>query len=229
MAEIKRRAFLGGLLAISLLVVVLNLCGFLANAYAGFARSQFRFADTRPAVRQAALLIQKLDFRNAEAVQLLAEDDLYAGRRGQALDEYEQALKLAPADAFLWRDYALARISSGLIDTDLEKAVAQAQELAPKSRPLQISLALAGLKIYALSSPGLRARWLESLRLAYLFQPKGLIFAAYVSGQDLMLCEKVIPDSGSNPWCIQSRWRHGLCQSPSHPESCRAANAKALK
>lgn len=228
-AEVTRRFLLGGLLASSVLVVVLNLSGFMANAYTDFSRSQIRFADSRAAVRQAAQLVQKLDFRNPEAAQFLAEDDLYAGHQEQALNGYEHALKLAPADAFLWRDYAVARIRLGLIDVELEKAVIQAQSLAPKSKPLQFSLAMAGLKVYAQSNPALQSRWLQSIRFAYYIQPNGLIFAAYVAGQDLMLCQQVIPNSGSNPWCIQARWRHGLCQNPHHPESCRAPSPRIPK
>jgi hypothetical protein len=228
-AEMVRKLFLCGLLVISMLVAALNLSGFMANAYIGFSKNQIGFSDSREAVRQAAQLAQKLDFRNPEAVRLLAEDDLYAGHQEQALSEYQHALQLAPADAFLWRDYAVARIRLGLIDAELEKAVIQAQSLAPKSKPLQFSLAMAGLKVYAQSNPALQSRWLKSIRFAYYIQPKGLIFSAYVAGQDLMLCQQVIPNSGINPWCVQARWRHGLCQSPRHPESCKTSNSRATQ
>ncbi|MGH8507087.1 MAG: hypothetical protein ACRETM_14180 [Stenotrophobium sp.] len=173
-------------------------------------------------------MAQRLEFRNAQALRLQAQNDLDAGQTDTALAEYRQALQLAPADAFLWRDYALAQLESGHNDLALKQAVIHAQTLAPKSAPLQLSLALAGLKVYAQSAPDLQVRWLDSIRFTYLYQPRGLLFAAYVAGQDLMLCQRVVLQPEHNPWCIQARWRHGLCQSQG-PDSCLAQSSRGSK
>ena len=207
-------------MTIGLFAAGMNVRWFMADAYSRFAENQSRFADTRPAARQAAVLAQKLGFRDARALQALAQSDLYSGQKAQALEEYERALELAPADAFLWRDYALARLDLGLMDERLEHAVVQAQTLAPRSAPLHLTLALAGLKVYGQSSPALQARWLTSIRFTYLLQPGGLFYSAFVAGQDLMLCQQVVPQSESNPWCIEARWQHGLCQSSQDHTSC---------
>ncbi|MGH8540226.1 MAG: hypothetical protein ACRETW_06955 [Stenotrophobium sp.] len=223
------------LLVVGAVTVFVNARWFMADAYTRYAEKQWRWFDARKSAREAAALAFKFMPYNARALKSEAVSDLFSGSKAQALREYEQALHLAPADAYLWRDYALALVYTGNIDDRLEHVVRQAQLLAPRSVPLHESLAYAGLKVYTQSDRKLQAFWLISIRLAYPTAWNNLLLAATRSGQELLLCNEVIPHpghnpySGHNPWCVQARWHHGLCPHARGYQDCTVPDAVSSK
>lgn len=210
--ESVRRLLLAVLILLMFVGVYGNTRWLGAHIYLKFADDRGQSYLTRGAARQAADIAHRLQPFSARAVQLQAGADLFNGKTPLALAEYRAALQLAPADAFLWRDYALALIYGGQFDSNLTLAVTQAQGWAVQSRPLHGSLAVAGLKVYDRSDAELRKLWMHSIRLAYPDYVNVILGVAYVADQDLLLCNgDVIPDPGSNVWCAAARWRHGLC------------------
>ena len=206
-----RLFLLGVLAALSLCAVCSNGYWLAAQAYLRFAQEQWPWPEARPVARQAAEIAIRLQPFSAKARQQQAINSLLLGEDERALSEYEAALLRAPADAFLWRDYALALLHAGHRDSRLALAVSQAQSWGSRSSTIQLSLAIAGLKSFPLSDPPLRALWMKSIRYAYWDQPGAVLQAAYLSEQELVLCDSVILEPGTNPWCRAARWRHGEC------------------
>ncbi|PTU32932.1 hypothetical protein CJD38_02130 [Stenotrophobium rhamnosiphilum] len=200
-------------------LIVLVACGVYSNARWILAESYLRFSEqrgqsseTRSVAQQAAGIALKLQPYSARAVQSQASNDLFLNKPQKALDEYVKALTLAPADAYLWRDYALALVNAGIFDQRLDRAVLQAQTWARKSKPIHMSLAVVGLRVFSQSSPSLRAQWLNSIRFAYWTKPAVVLWYAYVEEQELLLCDNtIILQADTNAWCAAARWRHGLC------------------
>lgn len=206
-----RLLLLGALALLAALTVYHNALWLSAQAYMRFAEDQWAWPEARDAAKQASEIALRLQPFSARARQQQASDRLLLGQGEQALAEYAAALTMAPADAFLWRDYALALLYTGAFDARLDRAVAQAQAWGARSSTIQLSLAIAGLKAFHQSDAPLRARWMNSIRYAYWDQPGVVLQAAYLSEQELLLCSSVILKADTNPWCAAARWRHGLC------------------
>jgi tetratricopeptide (TPR) repeat protein len=222
-----RLLMLWGLVAVSAMAALANGRWLFGRAYAQFAEDQRQWIDTRDAANQAVAIALKLQPFSAHALQLKASSDLLSGQTDQAIGEYEEALIKAPADAYLWRDYALALVYSGHFDKRLDRAVAQAQAWGNRSGTIQLSLAMAGFKVFHQSDASLRELWMHSIRYSYWDQPGAVLRVAYLAEEELLLCDKVIPKSASNPWCATARWRHGLC--PSSPRGLEACVTPATK
>jgi hypothetical protein len=211
---------LGILVVLALASVYGNARWLGAQSYMRFSESRGQSPETREIARQASGLAHSLQPSSARALQAQAANDLFLGKTAPALDEYQAALLLAPADAYLWRDYALALIYAGISDERLNNAVIQAQTWALKSKPIHLSLAVAGLKVYGRSDEALRKLWMHSIRLAYAYAPDAVLLTAYVSEQELLLCDGgVIQKPETNVWCASARWRHGLCSAAGTGES----------
>lgn len=187
----------------------------IAHAYTRFSEDQAHWPETRVAAAKAAEYAIAFQPYSAQAYRQLGLNRLLLGRKDEALADYEAAIARAPADAFLWRDYALALLYAEQFDARLKHAVSQAQTWGRRSAPIHFSLAVAGLKVFADSDPELQQLWLKSIRLAYAVQPGALMQVAYTADQEILLCQQVMPDAGHNVWCATARWRHGLCTSAS--------------
>ena len=210
--ESVRRLLLGGLILLVFISLYGNSRWFGAHLYLKFADNRGQSSQTRGTARQAADIAQGLQPFSAHAMQAKASKDLFEDKVPLALDEYQDALRLAPADAFLWRDYALALIYADQFDARLTNAVTQAQSWALKSKPIHLSLAIAGLRVYDRSNPALRKLWMHSVQIAYYYYRDSILSAAYIADQDLLLCNgDVIANPATNVWCASARWRHGLC------------------
>ena len=198
---------LGALLIAPVLAVFANLSWLGAQAYLRFGADQWAWPDARESAYQAASVAARLETFSAQAHQQQASSSLLMGHDEDALSQYVSALQRAPADAYLWRDYALALIYTGHFDQRLDRAVFQAQTWAPRSSVLNLSLAIAGLKVYDRSDEALRTLWMRSIRYAYWVAPGAVLYAAYLSERELLLCDTVIPQSDHNAWCAAARWR----------------------
>lgn|GEM_PF-4726953 len=211
-----RLAMLTGLALLAAASVYYNVRWLGAESYLRFSEQRGQSAATRTVARHAADIAHRLQPSSARALKTLASNDLFLRQDALALDEYSAALRLAPADAYLWRDYALALIYTETFDPRLEHAVIQAQTWGRRAKPIHLSLAIAGLRVFRQSSPALRSRWLESIRLAYQDQPNALLWVAYVADEELLLCDNdIIQKAEANGWCAAARWRHGLCSTVS--------------
>ncbi|MES2489422.1 MAG: hypothetical protein V4607_06475, partial [Pseudomonadota bacterium] len=187
---------------------------FFVESYLRFSEQRGQSSETRSVAQQAAGIAYKLQPFSARAVQAQASNDLFLNKPQLALDEYAKALTLAPADAYLWRDYALALVNAGIFDQRLERAVSQAQTWARKSKPIHLSLAVVGLRVFRQSNSSLQALWLDSIRFGYWTKPAVVLWYAYVEEQELLLCNNnIILQAETNAWCAAARWRHGLCSS----------------
>ncbi|TXI81879.1 MAG: hypothetical protein E6Q40_13115 [Cupriavidus sp.] len=218
--ESVRRLLLAVLILLAAASVYANTRWFGAHMYLKFADERGQSYLTRGAARHAASIALRLQPSSARALQSLAGSDLFEDQIPLALDEFRAALQLAPADAYLWRDYALALIYAGQFGPRLNLAVAQAQGWALQSRLVHFSLAVAGLRVYDRSDEELRKLWMHSIRIAYPDYVNVILGVAYVADQDLLLCNgDVIPKPETNVWCAAARWRHGLCSDAGSGES----------
>lgn len=207
-----RLLLLCGLIALVALGAYSNARWLAAEAYLRFSEQRGQSAETRVVALQAAGIARSLQPFSARAVKSQADSDLFLGKTELALKEYASALTLAPADAYLWRDNALALIYTGILDQRVELSVHEAQAWARKSKQIHFSLAIAGLRVFEQSSPDLRGMWMNSIRFAYWYKPDAILWAAYSADEELLLCDgSVILKPEANPWCAAARWRHGLC------------------
>lgn len=210
--ESVRRSMLAVLILLAVVSVYMNARWLGASMYLKFADDRGQSSLTRGAARHAAGIAQRLQPFSARALQAQASSDLFEEKVALALDEYRAALQMAPADAYLWREYALALIYANQFDARLNNSIVQAQTWALRSKPIHFSLAVAGLRVYDRSDDALRKLWMVSIRKAYPDYRNVILGVAYVADQELLLCNgDVIPDPGINPWCAAARWRHGLC------------------
>jgi len=217
-----RLALLSGLAAVMICGAVGNARWLLTESYLRFSDQRAIAAETREAARRAAGIAQNLQPFSARALQAEASSDYFLNQPKLAIAEYESALLKAPADAYLWRDYALVLVHQGIFDARLERAVTQAQSWAVKSPPIHVSLAVVGLNVYQQSNAAMRALWFKSMRIAYPYQPDDIQWAAYVAEQELLLCDGgVVPHPETSNWCAGARWRHGQCTTVAPgPDSC---------
>lgn len=228
--ESVRRLLLGVLILFVVASAYMNACWFAANMYLKFADDRGQSSQTRGAAGHAADIARRLQPFSARAIQAQASSDLFEEKVALALDEYQAALQRAPADAYLWREYALALIYADQFDARLNNAVRQAQTWALQSRTIHFALAVAGLRVYERSDADLRKLWMISIRKAYPNYRNAILGVAYVADQDLLLCKgDVIPVPETNPWCAAARWRHGLCTDLGTGESGCMSNRQTPK
>lgn len=207
-----RLLLLIGLIAVVAISVYCNASWLLSQAYLRFADDRAQSFQTLPVALQASRIAQKMQPSSAHALQASAGYELFLGQPDQALNHYAAALKLAPADAYLWRDYAMALVYAGKFDGRLDHAVDMAQTWGLQSSPIHLSLALTGLKVFQQSGRPLRALWMKSIKRAYWERPDAVLLTAYNAEQELLLCDgSVILKPETNVWCAAARWRHGLC------------------
>ncbi|MGH8530097.1 MAG: hypothetical protein ACRETN_09720, partial [Nevskiales bacterium] len=123
----------------------LNGRGLLTEAYAAYARENLS-PEASPELAAAAAEVT-LRFKPGDAVYLalLARAEQLRGRGAEAERHFRAALKQAPANAYVWRDYALLRPVGGRYDAQLAHAVERAQALAPTSHGLHLSFGVVGL------------------------------------------------------------------------------------
>ena len=89
------------------------------------------------------------------------------GRRlDQALAELSTAVALRPVWPYAWAAYAEAKYRAGAADAAFEAAVRRAVELGPFEPAVQETVALYGLPVWDVASPGTRAAIERALQQA---------------------------------------------------------------
>lgn len=173
----------------------------LAEAYAAYARENLSRQGSPEVAAAAAELA--LRFRPGSSVNLaLLGRAEQLRRRGQEAElSYRAALKQAPADAYLWRDYALLRPVGGRYDAQLAHAVERAQALAPTGKGVHMSLGVVGLMDWPRSNPRLRSLWRKSIEFSLRHDRQEFLRYVYASSQETRMCREFLLRRGADDWC----------------------------
>lgn len=188
------------------------LCGrwLFAEAYATYARENLTGSRGAEQALASAELALQLIPQHAGYQSLRARAERRRGDPQATAHLYRQALKRAPADAVLWRDYALFLLSRGEYGA-AQHAIARAQALSPANRGLHLSLGLTGLSIWQTAPPPLRELWSRSIEFRLRHQPKEFLRYVFASGQEAMLCRHFATEPALKDWCYWTRNARQSC------------------
>ena len=172
----------------------------LAAAYASFAERHLDDPRDLRAVT-ASRIAASLAPWTASTLALHAWLLMEQGDAGLARLVYHRALRLAPADALLWAEYAIAMTRLDPNDSTILGAVARAQQLAPSSPAIQAALAELGLNSWNTSSEELRTLWLSSMRHQLIYARTAFLGMTVARGQVFTFCSGPANDLGERSWC----------------------------
>lgn len=185
---------------IAALLALLNLCALAAAGYAAAADRQLDRPES-PKVLAAARIASQLAPWSAKYHALhgwlLAENRLAE----ESLAAYDEALRLAPADAVLWAEYAQVLARLGRFDDALTGALEQARTLAPNSPVIQRTLAELGLAYFERGNARQREIWLDAMRAELAQNRKPLLTHVLTRGQRQLFCLELAPKLGEEAWC----------------------------
>jgi tetratricopeptide (TPR) repeat protein len=182
------------------LLALLNLCALAAAGYAAVSGRQLDRPES-PQVLAAARIASRLAPWSAKYHALhgwlLAENR----RADEAEAEYRSALKLAPADALLWAEYAQVLARLGRYDAALTESLEQARILSPNSPVIERMVAELGLSYYEHGNARQREVWLEAMR-SELARSRGLFLSHVLTrGQREPFCREIAPQLAEEAWC----------------------------
>lgn len=187
-------------LAGAALLFVLNLLAFTSGLYARFAEQRLEQVPDERASRAAALSAQLAPW----SAPALAMDGWIRGNSGDfdAADAaYASALRLAPADALLWTEYALVLGRNRVFDARLELATRRALALAPTSPVVRQGLARMALSYGRFAGPALLELWSGLLREEHARDRTAFLQALEREGYRGTFCAGYAADLGETGWC----------------------------
>jgi tetratricopeptide (TPR) repeat protein len=188
------------LLAAATVLALLNLSSLAAAGYAAAANRQLDRPDSPKALAAARIATQLAPWsakHHALHGWLLAENR----RADESLAAYGDALRLAPADALLWAEYAQVLARLGRFDGALTEALARAATLSPNSPIIQRTLAEIGLSYYQRGDEAQRALWLDSMRATLGRERRLFLGHVLTRGQRQVFCDELAPKLGEEAWC----------------------------
>lgn len=151
------------LLVLGASLVFLSTRTLLAQSQAAQAAALSRWTPNHPAATaatQRASLMTPWDPAPRKEIAW----KLASRHRAEARDQMHTALMWAPADAYLWSDYARLLVRQRRFNNDTEQATKRALKLAPNSDALHASHAWMAIHYWTWASADLQTLWLHSLR-----------------------------------------------------------------
>ncbi|MGQ0586160.1 MAG: hypothetical protein ACT4PK_03030 [Gammaproteobacteria bacterium] len=183
-----------------LLLLLLNLLALAGATYHRFAEQRLDLLPderaTRAAAHAAALAPWSAPYRalqgwiHGESGDFAAADAAYVG-----------ALRLAPADALLWAEYAQALGRNRMFDQRLALATRRALELAPASPAVRQGVAYMGLGWWRFGDAELRELWRQSLRWELDHNRDAFLHALGRDGHKRVFCASHAAELGEESWC----------------------------
>lgn len=181
-------------------LAVLNFVQLAGAGYAGFANRHLD-RPLSPAVQQSAQLAARWQPWSSSSAAL--EGWLHAenGQRDAARAAYGRALRLAPADALLSTEYALALGRIGQFDATMAEAIRHAAQRAPTSGVIRAAIADLGLSYWARGTAELQMLWLAGMRDELARNRAALLDRVLRRGQGLTFCRGPATGLGEGKWC----------------------------
>jgi tetratricopeptide (TPR) repeat protein len=182
------------------LLALLNLSALAAAGYSAAANRELDRPQSPAALAAARIAAQLAPWsarHQALHGWLLAENDL----ADESLAAYGKALRLAPADALLWAEYAQALGRLGRFDAALTEALEKARALAPNSPVIQRTLAELGLAYYEHGDARQRELWVDAMREELARNRRPFLGHVLTRGQRQLFCLELAPAVGEEAWC----------------------------
>ena len=124
---------------------------------------------------------------------------------------YHDALRWAPASAYLWLEYAQALARSRRFDAEYTLALTQAVRLAPNARPVQLSGARMGSVHWNHGGDEDRRIWAANLTYALRSSPQELLAWVLRRRKENSFCGFVGAELGLDRWCIAISAARRIC------------------
>lgn len=200
--------FLAGtvLLMLGAGLVLVSTRNLLAHNYAAQATSLSRWTPDHPAAIAATRQASRWAPWNPGPHKALAWK-LASRQRAEARRQMQTALLWAPADAYVWNDYARLLIRQRRFNKDTESAAALALKLAPNSDAVHASHAWMAIHYWAWASADLQKLWLPSLRREWR-QNRDRVIREVLNGRRVRLfCLGAGAQlAAAQSWCAATPW-----------------------
>lgn len=194
-----RRALLSVLLFPLILLAIASTRGLVAGIYSNIASQPTTALTTELAANKLAVNLApwKPAFRAR-----LARSLILSGTDNDAIkSEFISALKWAPADPYLWQDFAQIMAAQNSFDADFEMAVLRVNVLGPASRTIQASAADLGVRHWFRGSAATQKEWLRSISFQLRHEPKPFLKSVFVSNQMYWFCSSAALELPVSKWC----------------------------
>ena len=187
-------------------LVYLSTRGLLAYNYTTQASALSQWNPGHPVAVAATRKAGALTPWNPEPRRDLAWK-LASRQRSEARRQMQTALMWAPADAYLWNDYARLLIRQRRFNSDTERATALALTLAPNSDAVHAGQASMAIHYWTWASVDLQKLWLPSLRREWRLNRERLIREIRDGRRVRMFCLGAgaqLP--AAQAWCATTPW-----------------------
>jgi hypothetical protein len=184
-----------------LAALVFNLCWLVSAAYGAYAGELARAGRQPVTARAAAGLAASLAPWDVKAQADFAWKLAVAGDLGAAREHMLQALRAAPADAFLWQDFAQLLASHWRFGEEMTLALRQASALAPNSPALLSHNAQFGILHWSQGSAAQRQIWLAGMQHVLNARRAEFLNALIVQDGATPICLMAASELGLEEWC----------------------------
>lgn len=210
--ELPRWAF-AGLAAVFLAVALLFASGIVADLYARIA-IEHRFRAESSSVRASAA-------KHAAELQpwraVLHSDLAWAfAARGDfelARQNFRTSLQRAPANAYLWLEYAQALARARRFDEEYTLALRQATLLSPNAKPVRLVAARMGALHWGQGGELERALWSQNIGYTLRVSPYDLLWGVLRTRREGSFCGHLGAELGLSRWCFSIQAARQLCDS----------------
>lgn len=124
------------------------------------------------------------------------------------------AIRLAPADGYLWAEYAQFLLRAGAPDQDVYQATRRSNHLAPSSRSVQRSNAQAAQQYWFFAGDLLQDEWMRSMQFMLRHEPAKFRRMMIQSRRAELLCPLIGDALGEAMWCAQLAEASRQCARP---------------
>ena len=122
-------------------------------------------------------------------------------RSERALTSAVGALRLDPADPYLWMELSLVLAAQRQYGRALDLGLERTQQLAPTSPVLQYALATMGVREWINGGPQSRHLWVAGMRFMLTYFRRPFLRRMVRTGQKDALCYTMGPQLALDEWC----------------------------
>lgn len=187
-------------------LVFLSIRSLLAQSHAAQVSTLSRWTPNHPAAVLAARRASTLTPWDASARKDLAWK-LASRQSHEARAQMQTALMWAPADAYLWNDYARLLVRQRRFGSETERVSTHALSLAPHSAALHAGNAWMAIHYWTWASADLQTLWLHSLRREWRRDRDRLTREILASRRTQVFC--LGPGArlpATQAWCAGAPW-----------------------
>jgi hypothetical protein len=198
--------------AFCLVLTLLQFALLLADQYGQYSVEILRDNQDAKVAAQAAATGIALAPYVPMAHEALALALMSDGQVKVSLIQHRQALRLAPADAQLWAEYAESLAHTGHFGSDLDQAQHNSLSLGPQSARVNWQIALLGARYWNRGNTTQQADWARAMLNTLRAYPVAFEYALVNTGRASAVCVYAGTELGLARWCEYAQWLLAACQ-----------------